>query len=104
MNALHANIAAAKVCEIAQLEKLMAAVQDRQIALRRQLARNTWRNSLYADQAWLDLLTAMNAVDGIDDALAEHIDIAREEVERNDPDNQYDDEGYLRCNLDGEAA
>lgn len=75
--------------EMAQLEKLMGAALDYQIALRRKVRSNSLRNGLLADQAWLDLLIAMNALDGIDNALVEHIDIAREEVERNDPDNQY---------------
>lgn len=80
--------------EMTQLENMINAAFGRQAALRRQFRSNTWRNGLLADQAWLDLLTAMNAVDGMDDALSGHIDIAREEVERNDP------EGIL----DGEAA
>lgn len=84
-----ATITARHEAEIAQLEKLMGAALDYQIALRRKVRSNSWRNGQLVDQAWLDLLTAMNAVDGIDDALAEHIAIAREEVERNDSDNQY---------------
>lgn len=80
--------------ELAQLEKLTAAITDYQVALRNRMRSDTWRNGLQVDARWLDLLTAMNAVDGIDDALSDHIDIAREEVERNDP------EGIL----DGEAA
>jgi hypothetical protein len=84
-----ATITARHEAEIAQLEQMMGAALDYQIALRRKVRSSSQRNRLLADQAWLDLLTAMNAVDGIDDALAEHIDIAREEVERNDPDNQY---------------
>lgn len=90
MNPLPENIAARKRLELDQLDKLMNVALDYQTALRRQLRSNTWRNGLSADSAWLDLLVAMNGVDGIDDALADHIATAREEVERNDP--QFDGE------------
>jgi hypothetical protein len=96
MAKLHDNVAARKAAEIDQLEKLMNAALDYQCALRSQIRCNTARNSLLADNGWLALLTAMNELDGIDNALADHIDTAREEAERNDPDNQYDDAGYRR--------
>jgi hypothetical protein len=79
------SIAARKRAELEQLDRLMNAALDYQTALRRELRSNTWRNGLSADSAWLDLLVAMNAVDGIDNALADHIDTAREEVARNEP-------------------
>ncbi len=90
MNPLPENIAARKRLELDQLDKLMNVALDYQTELHRQLRSNTWRNGLAADSAWLDLLVAMNGVDGIDDALADHIATAREEVERNDP--QFDGE------------
>ena len=90
MTPLPENIAARKRLELDQLDKLMQSALDYQTALRRQLRSNTCRNGLSADSTWLDLLVAMNGVDGIDDALADHIATAREEVERNDP--QFDGE------------
>lgn len=90
MNTLPENIAARKRLELEQIDKLINAALDYQTALRRELRSSTWRNGLAVESAWLDLLVAMNGVDGIDDALADHIAIAREEVERNDP--QFDGE------------
>lgn len=85
MNPLPENIAARKRLELEQIDKLSMAALDYHTALRRQLRSNTWRNNVLVESAWLDLLIAMNGLDGIDDALADHIATAREEVERNDP-------------------
>lgn len=90
MNPLPENIAARKRLELVQLETMMNAALDYQTTLLRQLRSNTWRNNVLVESAWLDLLVAMNGVDGIDDALADHIATAREEIERNDP--QFDGE------------
>lgn len=98
MDPLPENIAARKRLELEQLDRLMNAALDYQTALRRQLRANTWLRGCYVDRMWLNLLIAMNGLDGIDDALADHITDAREEAERNDPDNQYDGEGYRREN------
>ncbi len=98
MNSLPENIAARKRLELEQLDRLMNAALDYQTALRRQLRTNTWLRGAYVDRMWLNLLIAMNGLDGIDDALADHIATTREEIDRNDFNNQYDGEGYRREN------